>query len=69
MDPRQQFHEFVDELQDELDKPALHAVVDHLPDELVSVALERMRALRARLPATRPLHQRRREPSRACSTS
>lgn len=42
-------HTFIDELEEDMAKPALHAVADTLPDELVHIALDRMRALRDRL--------------------
>jgi hypothetical protein len=43
---RDELHEFIDEIDDELAKPGLHATVDTLPDELVPLVLDRMRALR-----------------------
>jgi hypothetical protein len=45
---RDALHEFIDEIDDDLAKPGLHATIDKLPDALVPVVLERMRALRAR---------------------
>jgi hypothetical protein len=47
VDAREDFHQFVEELDDELVKPSLHAVIDSLPDHAVAVALQRIRALRA----------------------
>jgi hypothetical protein len=44
---RDELHEFIDEIDDDLARPGLHATVDTLPDELVPVVLNRMRALRA----------------------
>ena len=45
---RDELHNFIDEIEDDLARPGLHATVDTLPDELVPVVLNRMRALRAR---------------------
>jgi hypothetical protein len=49
MTPREEFHQFIDELGDDLAKPGLHAVVDELDDIWIAPALSRMQALRARL--------------------
>jgi hypothetical protein len=46
---RDELHEFIDEIEDELAKPGLHATIDTLPDELIPVVLDRMRALQARI--------------------
>ena len=45
---RDDLHDFVDELEEELTKAGLHATIDTLPEELIPVVLNRMRALRAR---------------------
>ena len=49
MTDREALHEFIDQLDDAVAAPALHAAADQLPDELVPVALRRMQLLRARL--------------------
>ena len=49
MTARDDLHEFIDGLEDELVVPPLHALVDSLPDELVPEALRRMHFLRARV--------------------
>ena len=45
---RDDLHDFIDDMEDELAKAGLHATIDTLPDELILVVLNRMRALRAR---------------------
>jgi len=45
---RDDLHDLIDELEDELAKPGLHATIDTLPEELILVVLNRLRALRAR---------------------
>jgi hypothetical protein len=47
---REEFHQFIDELDDDIAKPSLHAGIDKLDDAWIPSALNRMRALRARLP-------------------
>ena len=47
MTSREEFHQFVDGLDEDLVKPALRAIVAALPDELLLLAVQRMRALRA----------------------
>jgi hypothetical protein len=44
---RDELHELIDAIEDELAKPGLHATIDTLPDELIPIVLNRMRALRA----------------------
>lgn len=44
---RDDLHDFIDEIEEELAKPGLHATIDTLPEELIPVVLNRMRALRA----------------------
>jgi hypothetical protein len=41
---RDELHEFVDEIEDDLARAGLHATIDTLPDELIPVVLDRMRA-------------------------
>jgi hypothetical protein len=43
---RDELHDFIDEIEDELAKPGLHATIDTLPDDLIPVVLNRMRALK-----------------------
>ena len=45
MTVREELHQFIDELDDTLVKPTLHAVLETLPDEQLLVAVQRMRAL------------------------
>ncbi len=45
---RAELHEFIDTIDDELARPGLHATIDMLPEDLISVVLDRMRALRER---------------------
>jgi hypothetical protein len=45
---RDELHEFIDEIDDDLARPGLHATIDALPDALVPTVLNRLRALRAR---------------------
>jgi hypothetical protein len=50
MTPREEFHKFIDELNDDLAnmaKPAFHVAIEELEVEWVRPALRRMRALRA----------------------
>ena len=44
---RDELHDFIDEIDEELARPGLHATVDTLPEELIPVVLKRMRELRA----------------------
>jgi hypothetical protein len=46
---RDELHEFIDSLNDDIVGPALHKLVDTLPDELVPQTLRRMQFLHARL--------------------
>ena len=56
---RDELHEFIDEIDDDLARPRLHATIDTLPDALVPDVLNRMRALRARTMVLPPeLHSR-----------
>lgn len=48
MTPREELHDFIDQLDEEA-QPLLHETVDGLPDALIPTALERMRYLRARI--------------------
>jgi hypothetical protein len=55
--PREEFHQFIDELNDDLvnlAKPDLHRAIDELEDAWVRPALKRMRNLRAGLDSERP---------------
>jgi hypothetical protein len=54
VNPREDFHRFVDGLEDKIIKPALHLLVDNLSVELVPAALRRMRALHARITVEPP---------------
>ncbi len=50
MTPREEFHQFIDDLDEEdAVKAELHAGVDRLDDALIPTALARMQALRRRL--------------------
>ena len=49
MTVRDEFHQFIEELDDDTVKPGLHAAVDNLDEALIPAALARMRALRGRL--------------------
>ena len=44
---RDELHDFIDQIDEELARPGLHATVDTLPTELIPVVLKRMRELRA----------------------
>ena len=44
----EELYEFIDGLDTELAKPALHAVVDALPEPLIHQLLHRVRSLEAR---------------------
>jgi hypothetical protein len=47
MTTRDELHELIDDIQDELAKPVLHATIDALPEELIPTVFNRMRALQA----------------------
>jgi hypothetical protein len=49
---REDFHRFIDELEDDVAKPGLHAAIEKLHDDLIPAALDRMRALRAQRSGT-----------------
>jgi hypothetical protein len=42
---RDELHNFIDDIDDELAKPSLHVTVDMLPEYLIRVVLNRMRDL------------------------
>jgi hypothetical protein len=47
MTARDELHELIDEIEDQLAKPGLHATIDALPDELIPTVFNRIRALQA----------------------
>ncbi len=49
MTARDELHQFIDELEDDTVKAALHAGIDRVDDALIPAALARLRALRQRL--------------------
>jgi hypothetical protein len=52
MTPREEFHQFIDEMEGDLAnlaKPAFHAAIDDLEDGWVPIGLNRMRVLRRHL--------------------
>jgi hypothetical protein len=49
---REEFHRFIDELEDDVAKPGLHAGIEKLQDDLIPAALDRMRSLRAQRSGT-----------------
>jgi len=52
--PREEIHQLIDQLDDDELQPALHAAVDTLPEDIVTTFLNRMRAMRDRLPIYPP---------------